>query len=79
DDLDACPIPTLHAISAMGTKLCFYRHQNGVIEPPFIPGHPEVLLDTAPRERWDCDVLEEAGIERLRAVVEDIKQSCAGV
>jgi hypothetical protein len=33
----------------------------------------------APRERWDCDVLEEEGEKRFKSVVEEIKQACAAL
>ncbi|KAF9444434.1 hypothetical protein P691DRAFT_677586, partial [Macrolepiota fuliginosa MF-IS2] len=40
---DTCPIPTLHGVCTMGTRLCFYHvpsgNQNAVIYPPVIPRH----------------------------------------
>ncbi|PCH39847.1 hypothetical protein WOLCODRAFT_161917 [Wolfiporia cocos MD-104 SS10] len=73
-----CSLPVLHAVSAMGTRLCFYQKpQVGPVQPPFIETDPSFESDTAPRERWDCDILEEEGMQRIQAVVEDIKQGCA--
>ncbi|KAF8074867.1 hypothetical protein FPV67DRAFT_602652 [Lyophyllum atratum] len=65
----------------MGTKLCFYsldlNDQNSLIVPHHIPRHPDHTNDVAPREWWDCDLLEDAGETRLRAVVDEIKTECA--
>ncbi|KAI0253811.1 hypothetical protein BJV78DRAFT_1189440 [Lactifluus subvellereus] len=47
-----CPLPILHGVSVMGTRLCFYKlPRDGAIEPPLIQAHPELVMDTAPRER----------------------------
>ncbi|KAK0183782.1 hypothetical protein F5146DRAFT_1079464 [Armillaria mellea] len=76
-----CPIPTLHGISAIGTRLCFYRldlnQAHLQIIPPAIPRDPRYIIDTAPEERWDCSVLDVQGEAKLRAVVDEIKQACA--
>ncbi|KAI0245908.1 hypothetical protein BJV78DRAFT_1399100 [Lactifluus subvellereus] len=73
-----CPLPVLHAVIAAGTKLCFYRKPRGRrVEPPLVDAHPDLETDMAPRERWDCDILEEEGARKFRAVVDEIKQTCA--
>jgi len=78
-----CPIPTLHAVSAMGTRLCFYSLDTANVEasivPLRIPRHPSIVNDTAPVQRWGCDVLDAEGETRLRAVVNEIKEACANV
>jgi len=72
-----CPLPTLHAISAMGTKLCFYnKSRNGPVTPHCIPPNLDPLLDVAPVERWDCDILEEDGAQKFQAVIEEIIKGC---
>jgi len=38
-----------------------------------------MVNDTAPAERWNCDVLDAEGEERLRAVVNSIKEDCANL
>ena len=64
----------------MGTRLCFYRkHRDSPIVPPGIPSHPDYDSDPAPRARWDCDILEEEGIQKFQTMVEEIKQGCAGL
>ncbi|KAI6120822.1 hypothetical protein EV401DRAFT_2169715 [Pisolithus croceorrhizus] len=35
--------------------------------------------DTAPKERWDCDVLDANGEARLHAVVDAIKEACKNI
>ena len=35
------------------------------------------MVDIAPRERWNYDVLEEEGVQKLQAIVEEIKGGCA--
>ncbi|KAI6137420.1 hypothetical protein F5141DRAFT_996724 [Pisolithus sp. B1] len=77
------PIPTLHAVSAMGTRLCFYHVDttNAPADtiPLGIPRHPIRVSDTVPKERWDCDVLDANGEARLRAVVDAIKEACENI
>ena len=75
-----CPLPTLHAISAMGTALCFYsletQDQDAVIIPLGIARHPTRIIDTAPKARWDHNLLTAEGEDKFRAVVDEIKRAC---
>ena len=77
-----CPLPTLHAISAMGTALCFYslkksgQGQDPEIMPLRIAQHLTIANDTAPKARWNYDLLTAEGEEKFRAVVDEIKQAC---
>ena len=74
------PLPTLYAISAMGTKICIYaKPRDGRLAPRRIPSDSEELLDVAPKERWNYDILEADGIEKFKAIVEEIKQGCAAL
>ncbi|KAF9509037.1 hypothetical protein BS47DRAFT_1302035 [Hydnum rufescens UP504] len=70
---------TLHAVSAMGTRLCFCP-LNIADVPTEIISHniPRIVNDTAPMERWDYDVLD-SGEGRLRAVVDSIKAACENI
>lgn len=72
-----CPIQTLHAVSAMGTRLRFYSLDTTNVAG--IPQHPTGVTDTAPKETWDCDVLDANGEARLRAVLDAIKEACENV
>ena len=65
----------------MGTRLCFYHLDTtdlaaDIIPLDNVPRHPTRVNDTAPMERWDCDVLDTEGGARLRAVVDSIKAAC---
>ncbi|KIJ47968.1 hypothetical protein M422DRAFT_163074, partial [Sphaerobolus stellatus SS14] len=80
---EACPLKTLYAVSAIGTKLCFYNlyttDNDMHIVPAAIPRHPTRINDTAPKDRWDCDILEPAGEGRLREIVQTIIDVCAAL
>jgi len=71
-----CPISTLHAISAFGNRLCFYRLDTTIADadilPLAIPRHPTRVTDTAPAQRWDCVVTTVDGEAKLRAIVYEI-------
>lgn len=72
------PLPVLYGISAIGTKLCFYEFEKAPMHmtPRRIPNDPEFTTDVAPQERWDCDVLEANGEQRLRALATQITGAC---
>lgn len=58
----------------MGTRLSFYRKaRDGYVHPPEIVPRLIYESDPAPLERWDCDILEEEGMQRLQAIVAEIK------
>jgi hypothetical protein len=69
----------------MGTRLCFYHLDTTdlaaleVIPLNIVPRHPTRVNDTAPVERWDCDILDAEGEARLRAVVDSIKAACENI
>jgi hypothetical protein len=75
-----CPLPKLRAVSVFGTKLCFYEATSTqsavIVTPPPITQNPQMMLDTAPKDRWDCDILEEEGSTRFKGIIEQIKQEC---
>jgi hypothetical protein len=75
-----CPIPTLYAISAMGTALRFYsvntRFRKGRIVSHSIPCGSN---DRAPKETWNLDLLTDPGKQKLCAIVEEINQECAAL
>ncbi|KAF7358902.1 hypothetical protein MSAN_01230500 [Mycena sanguinolenta] len=66
--------------SAIGTKLCFYTYTKGSKDPisPSGISYDRIRVnDVAPREWWALDVLEDAGEQRLRIVIGEIKTACA--
>ncbi|KAF8331944.1 uncharacterized protein EI90DRAFT_3145515 [Cantharellus anzutake] len=80
DLIDDCPIPVLFAVHAMGTKLCFFTKRSGQpVQPRAISPGPTYGTNTAPRERWEYDILEEEGELKFREMVEEIKQACAAL
>jgi len=74
-------IPILHGVSAFGTKIAFYTYdsESRRLEPRSIASDPIVLVDTAPKEWWEYDILEQEGANKFREVVEAVKQMCANV
>jgi hypothetical protein len=74
-------IPTLHGVSAFGTRLCFYRYEkeSRQLQPLMIQPNLNSLTDVAPANLWNFDVLEAEGANRLRAVVDHVKQLCAQI
>ena len=68
----------------MGTRLCFYHLDTTDVEADIIPlynipRHRTRVNDTAPIERWDCDVLDAEGEARFRAVVDSIMVACENI
>jgi hypothetical protein len=73
----------LYGISAIGTALCFYsvetKNENAEVMPLNIEQQPSRENDTAPKDRWDLDILSVEGENQLRAVVEEVMQACASL
>lgn len=62
----------------MGTRLCFYtKPRYDAILPQQIPANTGTTADTAPPERWNCDLLEREGEKKVRHVVNEIKEACS--
>ncbi|KAH9475287.1 hypothetical protein JR316_0012398 [Psilocybe cubensis] len=78
DLLPFCPLPTLHAMSAFGTRLAFYTASAGnSIMPARMPPTPgQDCQDTTPSDWWDCDLMEDDGAIRLKEVVNKIRNQC---
>ena len=75
-------IPVLHGVSAFGIRLSFYEYDSAtyVVQPEqVLQSHPSIFDDVAPITRWDCDVLQQEGANRLRKVVNQVKEMCAQV
>ncbi|KIK04044.1 hypothetical protein K443DRAFT_676349 [Laccaria amethystina LaAM-08-1] len=78
DLIDTCPLPVLHGASAFGTKFCFYSiTKAGLVLPEHTPASLEYMIDTAPVDRWNCDILTDEGEAELRRIVEVITTECA--
>ncbi|KAI0327010.1 hypothetical protein GY45DRAFT_1328132 [Cubamyces sp. BRFM 1775] len=74
-------IPVLYGVSAFGSKIAFYKYDKAAkrIEPRSITPEPGMVADTAPREWWAYDILEEEGAKKFREVVEEVKEMCGRV
>ncbi|KAH9046125.1 hypothetical protein EDB84DRAFT_1576025 [Lactarius hengduanensis] len=70
--------PRLPGVSAFGTRMAFYEYvvANNRITPGAITPDANILNDLAPIERWNCDLLEDEGINRIRQVVQDVTAMC---
>ncbi|KAI0029630.1 hypothetical protein K488DRAFT_55995, partial [Vararia minispora EC-137] len=78
-DLSECSLlPVLYGISAMGTKLCFYELEKASrrMSPRRIFSDPRLITDVAPKVRWDCNVLEASGEQRLRILATWLTEAC---
>ncbi|KAF8151808.1 hypothetical protein B0H34DRAFT_729067 [Crassisporium funariophilum] len=77
DLLPYCPMSVLHAVSAFGTRLCFYTVALGDnIKPARSPPEIPTRNDETPMEWWDCDLLDDDGAIRLKEVVNKIRNKC---
>ncbi|KAN0140893.1 hypothetical protein V8E53_001337 [Lactarius tabidus] len=73
-------IPTLHGVSAFGTRLAFYEYDlaTRVIQPTEITqSDPSLTADVVPMSCWDSDVLQQEGADQLKDVVRKVKDMCA--
>jgi hypothetical protein len=69
------PKSKLIGVNAMGTRFAVYEYtpQNRQLIPSRIMPHPNFINDTAPKERWNYDILEAGGEAKFRAIVAEIK------
>ena len=80
-----CLIPTLHAVSAIGTCIRFYSLDVTAPEVKIVPlpapGHPTQLngSEVARDDQWSYDILEADGQKKLCDIFEEIKRECAGL
>ena len=71
-----CTLDTFYGISAFGTQLCTYSiDMHNHIQPHIIPQDVELLVDTAPKERWNVDILTPTGYVNLMQIFDYIKQN----
>ena len=75
---ESTSLPVLYGIIAMETKLCFYesKKEQNIITPKHIPRDPGFMINAAPREWWDCDILEAIGEQKLRELATKITEAC---
>lgn len=79
DLLPYCPLPTLYALSAFGTRLAFYTVTS---ESAILPAratasdNADKYNEGASADWWDCDLMEDDGAIRLKEVVNKIRNQC---
>ncbi|KAI0256055.1 hypothetical protein BJV78DRAFT_1168886 [Lactifluus subvellereus] len=68
--------PRLPGISAFGTHMAFYEYvvAENRVTPRAIT--PDPHYDVAPVERWNYNILDGEGINRMHQVVQDVKAMC---
>ena len=76
DLMPYCPLTTLHAVCAFGTRLAFYSASAGEAIHPARASALEQHQDSTPADWWDCDLLEDDGAIRLKEVVNKIRNQC---
>ena len=73
---DRLPQSKLIGISAMGTRFAVYEYStnDNRLDPPRITYHPDTATDTAPKERWGDDIMEDSGEAKFKALVNEAKE-----
>ena len=75
-----CRIPTLHGVSAFGSKLAFYEgcvSTRRIAPPQVLPADPDLVSDRAPYSRWaEHDVLDPGCVRRLQRLFALIQSEC---
>jgi hypothetical protein len=66
----------LNGVSAIGTKLRFYRAVSGAVTPEDNSCQLDGIDDVASEGQWNYDLLEADGEDKLRTVVEEIYAGC---
>jgi len=80
------PVPTPYGLSALGTRLCAYEHTVAIrTHTPRILLQVELIIDTAPKERWYLDILEPQGesglkeiVDHIKTIAADLRDNCSG-
>lgn len=55
-----------------------YDKASRMVEPARTLPYPELMIETAPREWWCCDLLETRGA-KFREIADDVKTMCSDV
>jgi len=78
---DHLPQSKLIGLSAMGTRFAVYEYitNDRRLAPPRIIHHPDIVTDTAPKERWSDDIMEYSGEAKFRALVNEVKEMASAI
>ena len=74
-------IPKLYGISAIGTRFSVYNYDKatGILSPPSSSRDSMQLVDVAPVNQWNFDLLEKTGEEKFKEIVAEVKVMCEAV
>ena len=68
-------IDNLYGASAIGTKICMYKLDKASRQVSPAPiASEEWVTDTAPKDRWNIDIMTPEGEEECRRVVQQVKE-----
>jgi hypothetical protein len=56
-----------------------YDLDKNTVERPAIIRDPSYVTDVAPLERWNYELMERGGEERMRALVKEVKTMCSSL
>lgn len=74
DIADLCPLDKLYGISAFGTDIRAYNiDKNYDILPERIPEDQKRIIDTAPKDQWNIDILTLEGSKVLEDIFNYVK------
>jgi hypothetical protein len=75
------PLRKLYGISALGTRFSVYEYHPDTrrLTPRLILPDHNVVNDTAPRERWNYDLMTPEGEAKLKQIVGEIKVMAAAL
>jgi hypothetical protein len=71
-------IPKLYGISAMGTRFSVYEYsqETNILLPLSIARDVMYVTDIAPADRWNYELLEDGGEQKMRGLVAEVKMMC---
>ncbi|TFK41792.1 hypothetical protein BDQ12DRAFT_396780 [Crucibulum laeve] len=71
-------IPKLYGISVMGTRFSVYEYDKATksLSPPSIAPDSTFVTDVAPASRWNYELLEDAGEQKMKELVAEVKRMC---
>ena len=69
-------IPKLYGISAIGRQLSYYEYNkaSGRIIPDALPDSSTIVVNMAPVERWDTNIMEPEGYDKFVRIIEEVKR-----
>ncbi|KAJ7781838.1 hypothetical protein DFH07DRAFT_1055407 [Mycena maculata] len=80
--LFTCPLPTLHGLSLLGTRMRVYTGNTASMEliPPNVerPATGRVLDPSFLANQWDLDILSDDGFRKIKEIVGFIKHHGLG-